>query len=310
MEDQPIEETVSETLPTSEAEDQQEVELTEEQIAALETASQPYVGRWNSVVSTTNWEKGHIIQEWRSALQEENVPATEFSDEAWSKRVGCVTGQHVGRLRRVHERFGDVREKFDKLFWSHFQASLDWNDAEMWLEGAVQNKWSVSNMRNNRWETMGKLEGDRPNEADIIVAELDEDFEAGSNTPGDDTITGTVGNMDPPSGMPVPEGPDFGDEDHPGVARETSAETEYEVDADPASLIKPFAEIGQLPEDVLEAFDAFKLAVLNHKAAGWKEIKLEEMVGCLESLKVLAQAPSGLPKTVTVEEKTEDQPED
>ena len=281
MEDQPIEETTSEATPAAQVEDQQEVELTEEQLAALETASQPYVGRWNSVVSTTNWEKGHIIQEWRTALQEENVPATEFSDEAWSKRVGCVTGQHVGRLRRVHERFG-----------------------------AVQNKWSVSNMRNNRWETMGKLESDRPNEADIIVAELDEDFEAGSNSPGDDTITGTVGNMDEPSGMPVPEGPDFGDEDHQGVARETSGETEYEIDADPASLIKPFAEIGQLPEDVLEAFDAFKLAVLNHKSAGWKEIKLEEMVGCLESLKVLAKAPSGLPKKVTVEASTDDQPED
>ena len=32
---------------------------------AAESASGPYLGRWNRLVSTTNWEKGRIICQWR-----------------------------------------------------------------------------------------------------------------------------------------------------------------------------------------------------------------------------------------------------
>ena len=120
----------------------------------LDAASVPFVGRWNQLVSNTNWEKGRIIYQWREALVASQAPATEYSDEAWSSRVGGVTGQHVGRLRRVYQRFGQVYEDYPGLYWSHFQASVDWDDAEMWLEGAVQNNWSVSSMRNQRWDTM------------------------------------------------------------------------------------------------------------------------------------------------------------
>ena len=31
----------------------------------VDEASQPFVGRWNALVSTTNWEKGRIIGDWR-----------------------------------------------------------------------------------------------------------------------------------------------------------------------------------------------------------------------------------------------------
>ncbi|EAQ82664.1 hypothetical protein [Blastopirellula marina] len=274
-------------------------EISSEEVARLNTVSQPYVGQWNSLVSTTNWEKGRIIGQWRTSLTEQNAPATEYSDEAWASRVGSVTGQHVGRLRRVYERFGDVHEKFEKLFWSHFQASIDWEDAEMWLEGAVQNGWSVASMRSQRWETMGSLEGERPRDEDIVVTELDEDFEPHAEG-GDSELKGSLGDIEPHDGMPVPEGPDFGDEEGPGaVPREVSQNGEGDEAAleEQPALIKPFTEIGQLPEDVLDAFDAMKLAIIRHKAAGWSEIKLEEMISCIESLKVLASAPSGEPVT-------------
>src|SRR5437868_5841591 len=96
-------------------------------------ASTVFLGQWNRLVSATNWEKGRIIFEWRQALVASAAPAAEFSDDAWSRRVGNVSGQHVGRLRRVYERFGQTRETFGALYWSHFQAALDWTDAEMWL---------------------------------------------------------------------------------------------------------------------------------------------------------------------------------
>ena len=75
----------------------------------LDAASQPYVGRWNQLVSTTNWEKGRIILQWREALIDAGAPAVQYSGEAWSLLVGGVTGQHVGRLGVYGQRLqGDV----------------------------------------------------------------------------------------------------------------------------------------------------------------------------------------------------------
>ena len=104
----------------------------------------------------------------QSRSVEADAPA-EYSDETWSRQVGSVTPQHVGRLRRVYERFGQVYDGYDDgLYWSHFQAALDWNDAEMWLEGAVQNDWSISEMRRTRWETLGGAAELQPREEDIV----------------------------------------------------------------------------------------------------------------------------------------------
>ena len=141
-----------------------------------ESASQPYIGRWNQLVSTTNWEKGRIILQWRDALAASDAPITDYSDEAWARRVGGISGQHAGRLRRVYQRFGGSYESFKGLYWSHFQAAIDWEDAELWLEGAVQNSWSVSQMRKERWEAIGAPADKKPRDEDIIAGELDEDF--------------------------------------------------------------------------------------------------------------------------------------
>ncbi len=110
------------------------------------------------------------------ALEQAGAPAGSFSDEAWSREVHGVTPQHVGRLRRVYERFGAVHEQYAGLYWSHFQAALDWPDAEMYLEGAVQNDWSVSQMRNQRWEVLGGKPELKPRDGDIVASEVDEDF--------------------------------------------------------------------------------------------------------------------------------------
>src|SRR5690242_18371184 len=144
---------------------------------AGDRAAEQFVGRWRGLVSTTNWEKGRIICEWREALKESGAAPQEYSDEAWSRRIGQVSGQHAGRLRRVYERFQNDRESYNGLYWSHFQTALDWSDAEMWLEGAVQNDWSVSQMRAQRWETLGgKRTAER--EEEIVEAEFDEDSDA------------------------------------------------------------------------------------------------------------------------------------
>jgi hypothetical protein len=258
-----------------------------EEALRLDEASQPYVGRWNRLVSTSNWEKGRIISQWREALIADDAAATEFSDEAWSRRVGGVTGQHVGRLRRVYQRFGQVYETYESLFWTHFQAAADWDDAEMWLEGSVQNGWSVSQMRRQRWEALGAPAGEEPDEADVVASELDEDFEPALNqSPVEHSLSAVDGHEGP-----LHEGPDFGDESE-GDYGEDGGNIYSEQADQAADFVQPFENLGELPEDVMDAFEAYKLAILHHKGEKWSKVPLEDLLASLDALKALAVAPS------------------
>ncbi len=255
--------------------------------AAVEKAAEPFVGRWNKLVSTTNWDKGAIIHQWRETLLATGAPATDYSDEAWSQCVGGVTGQHAGRLRRVYARFGDAAEKFKQLFWSHFQAALDWEDAEMWLEGAVQNSWSVAKMRTNRWETLGAPADLKPREEDVISTEIDEDFEPALTQDPAHQQTATA--FDESQAGPTHEGSDFGDEPS-GGAIEHDAVIENDAPLSNVELVRHFEDLPDLPDDVIEAVDAFKLAIVRHKADDWREIKCDDLLLCLDALKQFAAA--------------------
>ena len=153
------------------------IEPSEDVEPIVEATSTEYLGRWNRLVSTTNWEKGRIICQWRDALIDVGATAATYADEAWSRRLGSVSPQHTGRLRRVFHRFGETYQQYAGLYWSHFQAALDWADAEMWLEGAVHEGWSVAKMRTQRWETMGAAADEKPRKKDLITAEPDEDVD-------------------------------------------------------------------------------------------------------------------------------------
>jgi hypothetical protein len=251
------------------------------------------VGRWNQLVSHTNWEKGRIIYQWREALVASGAPAAQYADEAWARRVGGVTGQHVGRLRRVYQRFSATCDQYEGLFWSHFQAAIDWEDAEMWLEGAVQNRWSVSQMRHHRWETLGAIADQKPNDADIVVSELDEDFEPAVNQSPAEKRQGDRTDF---ASEPLPEGPDFGDEPaarrqqdrgEDGAAIYADGHVEQSVD-----FVRPFENLSELPEDLGDAFESFKLAILHHKMDGWQEISREDVLASIAALKELVLAPS------------------
>jgi hypothetical protein len=255
--------------------------------AVVESASAEYLGRWNRLVSTTNWEKGRIICQWRQELLSAGAPVEAAGDEAWSRRVGNVSPQHVGRLRRVFQRFGEIHAQFDGLYWSHFQAALDWHDAEMWLEGAVQSSWSVARMRTERWQAMGAPPGELPREEDVVAAEPDEDADAAH-----DSATDTFG----PSLREV----------HPAEADRQDQQEAVEDEALPADdgavpfdvpagnePVRPFEDLPELPRDLADAFETFKLAILNHKLAGWRDISADGVLTVLNALKELALAPSG-----------------
>ena len=280
-----------------------DVELDPAVLEKLNNTSKPFEQRWNSLISTTNWEKGAIIQQWREALIADDAPVTEYSDDTWAQRVGGVSGQHVGRLRRVFARFGQLHQEFGGLYWSHFHATIDWDDAELWLEGAVQNKWSVSQMREQRWEATGADASQKPKEEDITHSVIDEDYLApaigrdGGSPYKESDSQGYQGSTGP-----VYDGPDFGDgsEKTPTAASSTTGmdavprevEAEFGMATADETPVQPFRDLADLPEDLAEAFDMFKLGILRHKSAQWEHVKLEAVLSNLDALKQLATAPS------------------
>ena len=271
-------------------------ELADSNTINADETSRDYIGQWRGLVSTTNWEKGRIIHEWREALVAAGAPPQEYSDEAWSRRVGNVTGQHVGRLRRVFERFHAARNQYAGLYWSHFQAAIEWPDAEMWLEGAVQSRWSINDMRARRWEALGISSDEQASEAPVVESELDEDADQANESlsrvrdPGE--FDGEGGSRSYESEV------DFGDE--PSDRSSGAAQAGVPFDAaqhdeaveSPEPPVRPFENLPELPDDLADAFESFKLAILHHKLAGWQEISRDDVLASLDALKQLALTPT------------------
>ncbi|MCH2177253.1 MAG: hypothetical protein MK106_00480 [Mariniblastus sp.] len=267
-----------------------EVDLTQQQQEQLDECSRSFVGQWRTLISTTNWDKGKIIHQWRESLDGSNLPESSFTDEQWSKTVGGVTPQHVGRLRRTYVRFGHVYPEYETLYWSHFYATLDWEDAELWLEGAVQNGWSVSQMRGQRWETMGKDPRDKPEITDIVVTESEEEAEAL-------TISGRVSASDQEVlEGPIHEGPDFGESERPASSgaevAQALADGAMTTQVAAEARVRPFESFTDLPDDLAEASNMFKVAIIRHKTDQWKEISSDEVMGLLDAMKQLVVAAS------------------
>jgi hypothetical protein len=265
-----------------------------EQTSADDVA-RPFIGQWNRLVSTTNWEKGRIIAQWRDALEQSGAAVTEYSDEAWAQLVGGVTSQHIGRLRRAYQRFGGVFDQYDGLYWSHFQAAIDWTDAEMWLEGAILQNWSVSQMRGKRWETLGNP-GDPP--AEDAAALETEDVDDSVHKAGD-VIAGPIAEESGSTRERTESSRSTAEDDeHDGDDAELdSSDDDAPFDvaptaASPAKARKPLAvDVDDLPADLADAFEAFKLAIISQRRTGWRDATPEAVIECLDALRQLALAP-------------------
>ena len=80
------------------------------------------------------------------------------------------------------------------------------------------------------------------------------------------------------------------------AGRNKESEAGVAVDAEPdegetAPFAQTFAQLSDLPEDLAEAFESFKLAILRHKLGGWSEVGRDDVLASLDALKELAASP-------------------
>ena len=116
-------------------------------------------------------------------------------------------------------------------------------------------------------------------------ADLDEDFEpALTQEP-----TAQNKEFDESQMGPRHDGPDFGDEE---TGSGSGSFEELGLEGEPVSLVKPFEHLPDLPADIEEAFDQFKLAILHYKREDWSDFSREEMLLTLDALKALVDAPA------------------
>jgi len=268
----------------------------------IDQLSEPIVGKWNVLVSQTNWEKGALILRWRNELIAAGLPNTVYSDESWARRVGNVTAQHVGRLRRVAERFGETNQNFSGLYWSHFYAVLDWNDAELWLEGAVQQGWSVAQMRVQRYEALGASDEHKPREEDVFVSGIDEDVYSPqavqepipqNRIEGRNVEIGAADALDgfDASSIAVPVSAAEPVKKKEPTKKDKAKHTELDNTVpSTGELLMSLKKVAEFPVDLSESLELLKVAILNHKLAGWKSISAEQVCRSLEDLKLLVVA--------------------
>ncbi|MDO5552230.1 MAG: hypothetical protein Q4G68_00585 [Planctomycetia bacterium] len=266
--------------------------LTPELATSVDEIAMEFVSFWNRLVSQTNWEKGKVIHTWRTRLIEAGVPHSLYTDEAIAKRIGNVSGQHVGRLRRVFEQF-ESPDAYPTLYWSHFQAALDWQDASEWLQKAADEALSVAAMRIARWEKYGAPADRKPKDSEIVLAEPDEDVNPFNDSNSDESSTKGSGEKkknenastktvrDPDASNPDPNS-FAGDENQWQTCGKTTAD-----------VLNSLNKMPSLPDDLADAFEMLKLAIVSHKLTKWSDVPAEHILDYLNAMRAIVLSNDG-----------------
>lgn len=161
-------------------------------------------------------------------------------------------------------------------------------------------------MRRQHWEANGGDPASEPTSQTLASNDVDEDFAEAATAPEAANQFGTAPAQgggstkkydDEPSNIasgPSIEGPDFGDEDSL-TSLPTTMVVDPNAEPDGASsgpLVQPFAGLAELPNDLAEAVELFKLAIVRHKATGWKDVEVDTIRAYLSAFMVLVDARS------------------
>jgi hypothetical protein len=141
-------------------------------------------------------------------------------------------------------------------------------------------------MREQRWQAHGAVESQRPTNSEIIEVDTDEDVVLPAQGGG---RTKEYGDEPGVAGGPVYDDPDFGEEEELmslAGSGGSPGSTATEGEANEGS-VQPFAGLPELPDDLADAFETLKLAVLRHKTAGWEDTDAETVQKYLDAFSVL-----------------------
>lgn len=100
-------------------------------------------------ISQCRWIVGECASKWTQRH------ARGRTDADFGVLVG-LSGDQIYQRRRVWETFSDVRTQFESLKWSHFYASLNWDDAADCLQWAEETQATVAEMKAWRRATRGE----------------------------------------------------------------------------------------------------------------------------------------------------------
>ena len=107
--------------------------------------------QWNALISESNWKKGQILS--RAIVGK----PTDGKCNKIASLLGGITGHHVNRLVVTWRKFGRTRHNWKHLFWAHFFAAIEWDDAVYWLREANCRNWPVKEMKIRRWEAQSRI---------------------------------------------------------------------------------------------------------------------------------------------------------
>ena len=167
-------------------------------------------------VSSCNWVVGECASKWTTKY------ARGRTDSDFAQEIG-LTPDQVYQRRRVWETFGDVREEYPSLKWSHFYVALNWDDSPECLAWANENETTVAEMRAWRRAVHGE---------DLSEASEEQFSEWGGDSsvtyvPAENTLVRDYDDYPGPTGGEVRERKgQTSDERAPAFARESDPNSE------------------------------------------------------------------------------------
>ncbi len=117
--------------------------------AVADESEEALVQTAQKAISQCRWIVGECASKWTQRH------ARGRTDADFGVLVG-LSGDQIYQRRRVWETFSDVRSQFVSLKWSHFYASLNWDDAADCLQWAEETQATVAEMKAWRRATRGE----------------------------------------------------------------------------------------------------------------------------------------------------------
>jgi hypothetical protein len=107
---------------------------------AHEESEASLIARAQTAISRCNWEVGECAAIWTKRFSRGRTDA-DFAS------LVSLSADQVYQRRRVWETFADVYQNYPSLKWSHFYASINWDDAAECLQWAEDVQAGVAEMK-------------------------------------------------------------------------------------------------------------------------------------------------------------------